>query len=57
MLQDVKEVGLLRTDAGWHVGQQDFLAQIVLNHPRHVGIDHLVISDPIAGRISQRDVA
>jgi hypothetical protein len=40
-----------------NVGQQRFLAQVVLDHGRHIGVDELVVAHTVADRAGDDDVA
>ncbi len=57
MVEGVPQPIRLPTDVGLDVGQDRLLAQVIPDDPRHVGVDRLVVGDPGADRVGERDVA
>ena len=53
MRKDVRTVFFFGANIGRHVGNDYFLAQVVLNDLWHIGIDGFVVSDTGARRIRQ----
>ncbi len=57
VLEDVGQVRRFGADVGGDVREDDFLAQIVFDDARDVGVNDLVVGDAGAGGVGEGDVA